>query len=280
MAPRLLVKTTRIGSRAVKKGNNVNRDTGIPFLCRQYSLKTTLHQNFYLSDRIHVHRFFSSDSENGNHDTTADDLPSILARELAEEERLESNVMPEDLANLLSNHIEPTWRLVDTPSHAVVRLHRRETVSGSKVVVRFHCQDTLPPDLDLLQQGIDAITPENESDEDEDPDPVRFDVIVTRAGKSLVFRCISDNAAAVVEGTVVRNEDDQETTKVDPNNSDLYEGPDFTDLPEDMQSALTDFVQTTCGVDENLAAFVSMYADYKEQVEYLRWMEGVSSLVD
>lgn len=200
------------------------------------------------------------------------DLPSILARELAEEARLGSTIMPEELSTLLAKQIEPTWRVVDAPDQAVVRLHKREpsAASGAKVVVSFHCQDTLPPEVGLL----DSVLPDEDDGDEEDAAPVRFDVTVTRAGKALVFKCLSEEATAVVEGIVVRREEEAQD-----DGKSLYEGPDFTDLPEDLQESLTAFVQYECGVDEDVAAFVSMYADYKEQVEYVRWMKGVQSLV-
>merc|ERR1712106_1135346 len=111
---------------------------------------------------------------------------------------------------------------------------------------------------------------DDNEEEEEDAQALRFDVVMTRAGKSLLVRCLSEEAQAVVEGMVVRNEGEVESSASSNSNdtiSDHYEGPDFTDLPEDLQRSLTSLVQDDCGVTEHMAVFLAMYADYKEQSE-------------
>jgi complement component 1 Q subcomponent-binding protein len=61
--------------------------------------------------------------------------------------------------------------------------------------------------------------------------------------------------------------------------SNFFKGPMFRELAEDLQEAFVSYVQEECGVTSDVAAFISMYADYKEQVQYTHWLKAVHSLV-
>ena len=38
------------------------------------------------------------------------------------------------------------------------------------------------------------------------------------------------------------------------------------------------YVQEECGVTNDVAAFIAMYADYKEQVQYVSWLKAVQTM--
>ena len=57
-------------------------------------------------------------------------------------------------------------------------------------------------------------------------------------------------------------------------------GPEYTELAEDLQEALQRYVVNECGVDENVAAYITMYSDYREQEEYLSWMKTAIEILD
>ena len=50
-------------------------------------------------------------------------------------------------------------------------------------------------------------------------------------------------------------------------------GPEFTELADDLQEAFQTYVEKECGIDGDVAAFIAMYADYREQEEYVDWMK-------
>mmetsp|Transcript_21793 Transcript_21793/g.32187 ORF Transcript_21793/g.32187 Transcript_21793/m.32187 type:complete len:240 (-) Transcript_21793:70-789(-) len=197
-----------------------------------------------------TNRFFSSN-----------DLSDILARELEEENETGSS-MPEDLAELKET-ISEYWTIVDDGESGTVKLFRKE--GPEKVAVVFHCQDTLDEELD-------------DSEEESSPE-VRFTLTVTKAGKTMVLNCVSVDASAVVESVVTTNEDIElihDTGKVDEK---LYQGPQFDELAEDLQDAFTEYVKEECGITSDVAAFISMFADFKEQQEYVRWLNQVKLIL-
>ena len=233
------------------------------------------------------HRVFSSNEEKSN-------LIEVLNQEITEEEEnLQTTNMPDELETLLNEDIEPYWRLVDNPDSCNIRLFRKQNVGGEsdyngKIIISFHCQDTIPQETSMLdgilpQQDYNGTTEgDEEEDSEEDSDPLRFTVTVARAGKSLVFSCLSDQAMVTIESIMMVNGEDQfdvndasSASKYQNN----YQGPEFAELVQELQDELNSFLKVDCGVDENMAAFISMYADYKEQNMYVNWLKGVLSVV-
>lgn len=60
---------------------------------------------------------------------------------------------------------------------------------------------------------------------------------------------------------------------------DLYVGPPFGNLDEDLQVLFERYLDER-GINTALAIFVPDYIDMKEQKEYLRWLENVKGFVE
>mmetsp|Transcript_486 Transcript_486/g.791 ORF Transcript_486/g.791 Transcript_486/m.791 type:complete len:270 (-) Transcript_486:66-875(-) len=194
---------------------------------------------------------------------SSEELSTILSRELSEEEENGALEMPSELIEL-KEELANEWDILDDNESGTVKMFSK----SGRVSIVFHCQDTLEVDFD------------DDDDGDEASPEVRFTLTVQKAGKTIVMNCVSVEANAVVE-TVAVTMEDVETIHVSGKVSDkLYQGPQFDELEEDLQEAFTTFVQTDCGVHTNVAAFISMYADFKEQEEYIRWLKQVQSIID
>lgn len=210
------------------------------------------------------------------------ELSDILTRELAEEESNDSTVLPGDLSELKSQ-IESGWRIVDgssgldAGSGSTIRLFKKDPVegSGARVAIAFHCQDTIPTE----EEEGGGFFGEDGEDEEEDAVAVRFTLLVSRAGKTMVYTCVSEEATVNVERVCMVDGDDVETLINDGVDEKSYQGPEFSELAEDLQQALCSYVDEVCGVDSDVAAFVSMYADYKEQCKYVSWLKSVKSML-
>ncbi len=57
------------------------------------------------------------------------------------------------------------------------------------------------------------------------------------------------------------------------------QGPEFDELASDLQEAFHNYIVKECGVDEDVTAFITMYADYREQEEYVSWMKTAVSVL-
>ena len=69
------------------------------------------------------------------------------------------------------------------------------------------------------------------------------------------------------------------TAEVAHKRQDLYVGPPFGNLDEDLQVLLERYLDER-GINGTLAVFVPDYIDVKEQKEYLQWLENVKSFVE
>jgi len=57
-----------------------------------------------------------------------------------------------------------------------------------------------------------------------------------------------------------------------------YSGPIFEELDGELQNGLNTYLADH-GVDETVASFITMYADFKEQQEYTHWLTNVANFV-
>jgi hypothetical protein len=48
-----------------------------------------------------------------------------------------------------------------------------------------------------------------------------------------------------------------------------YQGPDFLESAEHLQEAFEVYFEEECGITSDVATFVAMYMDYKEQQQYV-----------
>lgn len=233
-------------------------------------------------------RKFSSSPE-------ATELGSLIQREINEEEEASAEhdgKVPPELAELQSD-ISTKWTILEgisgigsdgaTGSGASVRMFRKEAGSnGAKIGIVFHCQDT-EEDVRFDETNIFE-DDEGEKEEEEEPSQaVRFGVTVSKGGKTVVIQCRSGWDVSV-ESVMVRDGDTESVLAAlaegEGMHASLYQGPEFTELAEDLQTSFQNYVVKECGVDEDVAAFITMFCDYREQEEYLSWMKTTIDILD
>lgn len=203
--------------------------------------------------------------------STSDALSDLLAREHAEEMANDTTTMPETLKHL-KEKLQADWKIVDSGS-AITKLYK--TVGALKVQVSFHCQDATERLNDQFPEEEDSA---EEVEHEEQPPSVRFTVSANKAGKSVVMICVSEDAVARIQNALVVD------TDVDPLHTDgidesIYQGPEFSELAEDLQDAFQGFLEEDVGVNNDVAAFITMYFDYKEQCQYVKFLEDAKSIL-
>ena len=230
------------------------------------------------SSGFHSSALCCSSDEDSTSGAAKDGLLDILERERAEEEMNASSQMPEDLVEL-KKLISKDWKIVEDPDDGVIRLVRSSatstTTTGLKVQVSFHCQDVVED-----EPSYDEEDPEEEEDREEPSMPNRFTVIVSKAGQTMLFSCLSVDAMAQIQSVAMTNSDDEVSLL---NNGSVpakdYQGPEFFELAQDLQSAFQQFLETDVGINQDVSSFIAMYADYKEQEHYIRFLERSKRLL-
>lgn len=207
-----------------------------------------------------IHRSFSA---------VSDSLLDMLKREYDEEQENKTTVMPDDLKDLYKTIQKNDWKIVD--EGAYTRLF--STSGAKKVQILFHCQDT-------VEDAVEEETFEEDEEEEfpeEDVPGFRFSVAVTKAGKSMVFQCYTKYGETNIETVAVTKLDVADLDKGVPPGE--YQGPEFVELAEDLQEAFKEYLLEEIGINEDMNAFISMYADFKEQGHYVDFLEDAQTLL-
>ena len=194
-------------------------------------------------------------------------LTDLLQREHNEELENKTDEMPADLADLKASlEQDDGWKIVD--DGAVTRLYR--TVGSSKVQLGFHCQDTVEDEEVLLDgEGLD--------EEEEPAASIRFNIAITKAGKTLALTCITTEELAASIQSVAVTDQLQDDFVIE---ACQYQGPEFTELAEDLQEEFHNYLDDEVGLSENLVSFLSMYSDYKEQTMYVKFLSDAKSILE
>ncbi len=123
-------------------------------------------------------------------------------------------------------------------------------------------------------------------EEDEGPEsfPARVNVIIEKAGKkgAMAVETIAQDGQIIIDNVYYYKEASlahAKTADVAHNRQELYVGPPFGNLDEDLQVVLERYLDER-GINTALALFVPDYIDTKEQKEYLVWLANVKGFVE
>ncbi|KAL7566911.1 hypothetical protein ACA910_008636 [Epithemia clementina (nom. ined.)] len=230
------------------------------------------------------------DGEDDEYEEDAEEAPAkdvlldMLERELAEEKMNESSDMPDNLEEL-KNKLSEDWKIVETG--ATIRMVRNNNNTDSslnlKVQLSFHCQDVMDNDNESGNQGEEDEDEEEQEDQEEEAGSIRFTVIASKAGHTLVFSCLSDGEEVqihTVSTTSSTNDDDGLsllTNGAVP--AQDYQGPEFGELADDLQMAFHEYLARELGITEDVAAFIAMYSDFKEQENYVKFLKQTKRIL-
>jgi complement component 1 Q subcomponent-binding protein len=108
--------------------------------------------------------------------------------------------------------------------------------------------------------------------------PVGITLEVTRQGREgalLIEASVSNGSVVLEEFYYLKGAElaQPKTFEAEKTRSELYPGPSFNNLDEDLQDLLYNYV-AEWGVNEELALFVVEYIEHKEQKDYVKWLTG------
>lgn len=157
-------------------------------------------------------------------------------------------------------------------------------IGADAIRVKFDAQDVVELEEDYDGEDLDEDDEEGnyasddeeggeEEDGEEDELPgIRFVADVTRDNKGLQFECVASSNLTVER---VRYLGDFAASA---EKDSVYFGPNFADLELDVQEKFYDYLAER-KIDDDLAQFITQYADLKEQREYLAFLESAEKFV-
>ncbi|KAJ9121167.1 hypothetical protein QFC24_004841 [Naganishia onofrii] len=206
---------------------------------------------------------------------------AALSAKLAEEYAYEQDSAtalagrePEWLEEFTSNGI---WKIVDRVGADEVTLERQ--FGNEKIKLTFSISDLdNPPDISDLATDQEAEAPAQDSF------PVRASLNITKSGTpgALVLDLLVEDESFIIDNTSFYPERalaEDMTAEGDWKRRGTYVGPRFDHLDEEVQSQFEQFLEER-DVNGNLAMFIPLYAEYKEQKEYVSWLGNVKNFID
>ncbi|PWW80602.1 mitochondrial glyco protein [Tuber magnatum] len=123
----------------------------------------------------------------------------------------------------------------------------------------------------------------DEYDDDPEPGfPARVNVTIEKPNSgALQIEAIAQDGMIVIDNVFYHKSAKlatAQTAEADWERRGIYAGPPFGNLDEDLQVLLERYLDER-GINTALALFVPDYIDYKEQGEYVRWLENVHNFV-
>ncbi|KAK7757354.1 Mitochondrial acidic protein mam33 [Diatrype stigma] len=231
-----------------------------------------------------------------------EELSSKLESELQFENEVKSDEVPASVKDFLENS---PFKLKDVPGKEDVFLTRK--FGNETITVSFSISDlaNYEPESDNLEDsalsdeelnspegqeltGEDGEEGENEGEENEGEEnegavPCRLNVVVEKPGKgALNIEALAQDGQIMVENFYYFQDPKHahsETAEVTHAAQDVFPGPPFGSLDEDLQVLMERYLEER-GITQALAIFVPDYMDLKEQKEYHAWLKNVKAFID
>ncbi|CAG8670665.1 16704_t:CDS:2 [Funneliformis mosseae] len=217
------------------------------------------------------------------------ELAAKLEEELKYEKENELQKEPEFIKNFLAKN---PFKIEDKPGINEVALTR--TFGNEKIRLLFDINTadqqteplSFPGDEDEVEaESENAPTEEETDDENEDEQslPVRCSITIEKTGKgALTFESIiADGVFLINYVSYYRDANlaNEWTAEADWKRRGFYPGPQFETLDNDVQVLFEKYLEER-GVNTAVAVFIPNYVEYKEQKEYMSWLEKVYKFIE
>ncbi|KAI8137895.1 mitochondrial glycoprotein [Fennellomyces sp. T-0311] len=211
-------------------------------------------------------RFYSSG-------TVDSDLVHKLEEELQYEKSNEEAAQPEFVKEFLQAN---SFQIEDKVGHDEVSLTR--TFGNEKIRILFSIADinNAGPGEEFLAEG-------EEAEDDVAPSfPVRASITVEKDGKGAVtIDTVAQDGDMAIESVMYYKDNKlagEQSAEADWQRRGLYIGPQFAELDENLQALFARYLEER-GVNAGLAAFLPDYVEYKEQKEYVHWLDSMKTFI-
>ncbi|KAF9495151.1 mitochondrial glycoprotein [Pleurotus eryngii] len=228
-------------------------------------------------------RSFSSSTRRLGEGATDLSITQKLQEELKYEQEA-ANASPEVPEFLKTFKSQGVWQIEDTAGSDEVALTRK--FGNENVRMIFSIADIAAEDEEAdFNEGEEAAGQEGEDSEDPlHSYPIRASLSITKTngpGALNVDMMCQDGHFIIDSISFYRDSQlgTELTAEADWKRRGLYIGPQFESLDVLVQEEFEKFLQER-GVNESLALFIPEYAEHKEQLEYVQWLQSVKSFVD
>lgn len=235
-------------------------------------------------------------------DEVDEELSAKLDSEIQYENEVKENEpQPASVKDFLESGL---FEIEDIPGQEEVTLRR--TYGTEKITVTFSLADLANYDPEMYDEDTalgdedvdgsrtpasqDARGAADLADDVEDMSgageasiPCRLNIVIEKNGKgALNIEATAQDGGIMVDNMHYYSDASMAhstTAEVSHKAQDVYPGPPFGSLDEDLQVLMERYLEER-GITQALAVFVPDYMDMKEQKEYIAWLNNVKGFVD
>lgn len=255
--------------------------TTISNMIKATSIRQPLNRTALIVSRTHPTRTFFTTQYRANKQRQA--VSDILTSEYKIETDLAS---AEQSPAVFKPYLEKSgFSIVETPGKNEAELVKKTNV-GETVRVFFDVAQVvnLPFDDPLTEENLAADTAEENDGEvfdSLDDNFANVTVIISHEGNgsALSFDLLmnlQDRSFYIDSVTPFKSAADvlHDTAESQFNNNLKYRGPPFSNLDEGLQESLESYLESR-GINEELSEFICTYSEFKENNEYISWLEDM-----
>ncbi|RMZ91374.1 hypothetical protein DV736_g1402, partial [Chaetothyriales sp. CBS 134916] len=103
--------------------------------------------------------------------------------------------------------------------------------------------------------------------------PLRLNITITKPGGQAIYIVAEAQDGTIQVDHLTHGVPDEATLET------KYIGPNMTSLDPDLQAMLEQYLEER-GIDARFAEYVFEYNDYKEQREYVQWLQNLHEFID
>ncbi|EKM57654.1 uncharacterized protein PHACADRAFT_251414 [Phanerochaete carnosa HHB-10118-sp] len=222
-------------------------------------------------------RAFSVSARRFGEGATDVTLSQKLTEELQYEKEAASSAEPDFLKNFKEQGV---WKVEDVAGNDEVTLARKfgnETIRLMFSIADIQAQEEA--EFEELEEGE-----ETSEDQPTHSYPIRCSFAITKdsvpGALTIDAMCqdgsfVTDNISFYADAQVGT----ELTAEADWKRRGLFIGPQFDTLDVSVQEEFEKFLQER-GINDALAVFIPEYSEYKEQKEYVSWLQNVKKFVE
>ncbi|KAI0918351.1 hypothetical protein AcV5_002358 [Taiwanofungus camphoratus] len=203
-------------------------------------------------------------------------LSQKLGEELQYEKEASSPAEPDFLKSFKAQGV---WSVEDTAGNDEIALTRK--FGNETIRLMFSIADI------QNEQETEYEQEEGETNQEEEampPYPIRCSFSITKSATNgaLTIDAMCQEGAFIVDNLSFYTDSKvgtELTAEADWKRRGLYIGPQFDTLDVGVQEEFEKFLQER-GIGESLAHFIPEYAEYKEQKEYVSWLQNVKTFIE
>ncbi|KAJ8081816.1 Mitochondrial acidic protein mam33 [Marasmius tenuissimus] len=211
---------------------------------------------------------------------------SALLTKIAEELKYETENVPAETPEFLTAFkAQGVWEVEDSQYQDEVVLTRK--FGNETLRLMFSIADIRAEEDEAFNEEAAERNEDGEAEHDEEilnSYPIRVSLTVTKPsapGSLSVDMLVQDGSFVTDNITFYRDSKigTELSAEADWKRRGIYLGPQFDTLDVGLQEEFDKWLQER-GINESIALFIPEYAEWKEQAEYVRWLEGVKGFIE